>query len=41
MKAFLTSLLVLAVITAVAAFSLSLVPMSARDVYTEHENVRL
>lgn len=41
MKAFVLSLALLVVITAAAAYGLHLVPMSAQDVYTEHNNVRL
>ena len=41
MKAFVTSLIVMTVITIVAAFGLSLLPMSAENIYTENRNVRL
>ena len=41
MKAFVLSLVALAVITAVAAAGLQLLPMSASDVYSEKPNVRL
>lgn len=41
MKAFVTSLIVMTVITIVAAFGLNLLPMSAENIYTENRNVRL
>lgn len=41
MKAFIQSIIALAVITVVAAVGLGMVPMSARDVFTQSENVRL
>ncbi len=41
MKAFILSLVALAVITAVSAVVLEQLPMSSSDVYTEKPNVRL
>jgi hypothetical protein len=41
MRAFILSLVALAVITAVSAAALRFVPMSASDVFTEKPNVRL
>ena len=41
MKAFITGVILLAAITAAAAFGLNTVPMSAKDVYTSKQNVRL
>lgn len=41
MKAFLKSLIALAVITVVAAVGLGMVPMSSQDVFTHNESVRL
>lgn len=41
MKAFVLSLVVLAIVTAVAAAGLNMLPMSASQVYSAHENVRL
>ncbi|MEZ5844337.1 MAG: hypothetical protein R3D27_11500 [Hyphomicrobiaceae bacterium] len=41
MKAFLMSMALLVIITAVAAVALDRVPMAAKDVYTEKGNVRL
>lgn len=41
MKAFLMSLVLLAVITAAAAVTLSQMPRSAQDVFTQKSNVRL
>jgi hypothetical protein len=41
MKAFITSVILLVAITAAAAFGLGMVPMSAKDVYTSNQNVRL
>jgi hypothetical protein len=41
MKAFVLSLVALVVITAVAAATLSFVPMASSDVFTSRPNVRL
>ncbi|MGD9786002.1 MAG: hypothetical protein AB7E80_14800 [Hyphomicrobiaceae bacterium] len=41
MRAFVTSIVALVVITAIAAIALNMVPMSARDTYTETQSVRL
>ena len=41
MRAFVLSLVALAVITAVSALALQLVPMSSSDVFSEKPNVRL
>lgn len=41
MKAFISSLVALVVITAIAAAALRLVPMSSSDVFSERPNVRL
>lgn len=41
MKAFMLSLVLLAVITAAAAVGLNMLPQSSREAYTEKGNVRL
>ena len=41
MKAFLTSVVLLAAISAAAAVGLDLMSRSARDAFTQHTNVRL
>lgn len=41
MKAFLLSLVLLVVISAVAAIVLTVAPMSSQNAYTERTNVRL
>jgi len=41
MRAFLLSMVLLVVVTAAAAFGLNSVPMAAKDVFIEKNNVRL
>jgi hypothetical protein len=41
MKAFILSLLAIAVLSTAAVFALQLVPMSSSEVFTERPNVRL
>jgi type II secretory pathway pseudopilin PulG len=41
MRAFIFSLVAIAVISVLSAAALQLVPMSSRDVFTERPNVRL
>lgn len=41
MKAFILSVVAMAIITVAAAVGLNMVPMSASQVYSSHDNVRL
>lgn len=41
MKAFLKGIVALVIISVVAAVGLGMMPMSAQDVFTESQNVRL